>query len=199
MVTADLVLIELEVRVVDESQVGLARVADGATREFAGWLGLMTTLAALLPAQAEEPGTDRHQERRGRHALELSERAGSAFGARRVSAPKRKLMQDVAGQRLSGNGTTSGRLARAWSGSAKLACRSRMIVPMRPDASSPGPSGPDVFSPTGGSCRRAALADADIQPSCQQTSSLTASGRSGAASPDALAAYAAAPKACPPI
>lgn len=63
MVTADLVRIELEVRVVDESLIGLARVADGTTREFAGWLGLMTVLAALLPAQAEEPGTDGHEER----------------------------------------------------------------------------------------------------------------------------------------
>ena len=54
-----------------------------------------------------------------------------------------------------------------------------MIVPRRPDARSPGPRGPDAFSPTGGSCRRAALAAADIRPSCQQISSLTASGRSG--------------------
>jgi len=42
---------------------------------------------------------------------------------------------------------------RAWSGSAKLARRSRMIVPRRPDADSPGGRGPDAFSPTGGSCR----------------------------------------------
>jgi hypothetical protein len=57
-VTADVVRIELEVRVVEESLIGLARVADGTTREFAGWLGLMTALDALLPAQTEDPGTD---------------------------------------------------------------------------------------------------------------------------------------------
>ena len=87
----------------------------------------------------------------------------------------------------------------AWVLAARSAWRSRMMTPRRPDASSPGPSGPDAFSPTGGSCRRAALAAADIWPSCQQISSLTASGRSGAASPVALAAYAAAPRACAPI
>src|SRR5450755_3611818 len=37
-----------------------------------------------------------------------------------------------------------------------------MIVPRTPDARSPGPRGPDEFSPTGGSCRRPALAAADI-------------------------------------
>lgn len=74
-----------------------------------------------------------------------------------------------------------------------------MIVPRRPEARSPGPRGPDEFSPTGGSCRRAALTAADIRPSCQRISSLTASGRSGAASAAALAAYAAAPSACAPI
>jgi hypothetical protein len=57
-VTSDIVRIELEVRVVEESLIGLARVADGTTREFAGWLGLMTVLDALLPAPAEDPGTD---------------------------------------------------------------------------------------------------------------------------------------------
>ena len=36
-------------------------------------------------------------------------------------------------------------------GSAKLAWRSRMIMPRRPEARSPGPRGPDAFSPTGGS------------------------------------------------
>ncbi len=74
-----------------------------------------------------------------------------------------------------------------------------MIVPRRPDASSPGPSKPDEFSPTGGSCRSAALAAADKRSSCQPISSLTASGWSPAASPAALAAYAAAPRACAPI
>ena len=61
---------------------------------------------------------------------------------------------------------------RARPGSARLAWRSRMIVPRRPEARSPGPSGPDAFSPTGGSCRRAALAAAGIRPSCQRISSL---------------------------
>jgi hypothetical protein len=36
-----------------------------------------------------------------------------------------------------------------------------MILPRRPDARSPGPRGPDAFSPTGGSCLRAALAAAE--------------------------------------
>ena len=74
-----------------------------------------------------------------------------------------------------------------------------MTVPRRPDARSPGPRGPDEFSPTGGNCRSAALAAVDIRPSCQRISSLTADRRSGAASPAALAAYAAAPRACAPI
>jgi hypothetical protein len=58
-VIGDLVLIELEVRVVDESLVGLVRTADGNAREFAGWLGLMTVLEALLRAPANEPGAER--------------------------------------------------------------------------------------------------------------------------------------------
>jgi hypothetical protein len=74
-----------------------------------------------------------------------------------------------------------------------------MTVPRRPDARRPGPSGPDRFSPTGGSCRRAVLTSTDILPSCQRISSLTASGRSVAARPTALAAYAAAPRACAPM
>jgi hypothetical protein len=74
-----------------------------------------------------------------------------------------------------------------------------MIAPRRPDARSPRPSGPDGFSPTGGNCRRATRTAVDIWSSCHRTSSLTASGRSGAARPTALAAYAAAPRACAPI
>ena len=74
-----------------------------------------------------------------------------------------------------------------------------MIVPSTPDASRPGPSGPDRFSPTGGSCRRAVRASADTLLSCHSISSLTGSGRSGAASPTAFAAYAAAPRACAPM
>lgn len=82
---------------------------------------------------------------------------------------------------------------------ATPAWRSRMIVPRTPDARRPGPSGPDRSSPSGGSCSRATLASADRWPSCQLISSLTASGRFVAANPAALAAYAAAPKACAPI
>jgi len=80
-------------------------------------------------------------------------------------------------------------------GLRQLACRSRMIAPTRPDDKSPGPRGPDAFSPTGGSSRRAALAASDRRPSCQRISSPTASARSDAASPAALTAYAAAPRA----
>jgi hypothetical protein len=58
VVTADVVRIELEVRVVEESLVGRARAADGTACEFAGSLGLMTVLVALLPARADEPGAE---------------------------------------------------------------------------------------------------------------------------------------------
>jgi hypothetical protein len=74
-----------------------------------------------------------------------------------------------------------------------------MMEPRTPVESRPGPSGPDEFSPTGGSCCRATLVAVDICASCQRISSLTASGRSGAASPAAFAAYAAAPSACAPM
>jgi hypothetical protein len=57
-VIGDLVRIELEVRVVDESLTGLARTADGKAREFAGWLGLMTVLEALLRPPAKTPDAD---------------------------------------------------------------------------------------------------------------------------------------------
>jgi hypothetical protein len=63
----------------------------------------------------------------------------------------------------------------------------------------PRPEGAGRILTDGRQLSRAALAAADIRPSCQQVSSLTASGRSGAASPAALAAYAAAPRACAPI
>ena len=46
------------------------------------------------------------------------------------------------------------------------AWRSRMIAPSRPDGRSPGPIGPDRFSPTGGNFRRAALAATDMWLSC---------------------------------
>ena len=79
------------------------------------------------------------------------------------------------------------------SGSDNPACSSRMIVPCRPDASSPGPRGPAESSPRGGSRRKAALTGPDMWPSCQRISSATATCWSGAADPAALAAYAAAP------
>ena len=73
------------------------------------------------------------------------------------------------------------------------------MLPRRPEARSPGPSGPDEFSPTGGSWLNADRTDADIRSICHWISSWTASGRLGAASPAALAAYAAAPNACAPM
>lgn len=78
------------------------------------------------------------------------------------------------------------------------ACRSRMMVPSWPEARSPGPRGPDEFSPIGGRTRKAARTSADMCSSCQRTSSSTASGRSGSARPAALTAKAAAPSACAP-
>lgn len=74
-----------------------------------------------------------------------------------------------------------------------------MIVPSWPDARSPGPRGPDEFSPTGGRALRAARTSAVIWVSCQRISSFTTSGRSGAARLAALMAYAAAPSACAPM
>ncbi len=74
-----------------------------------------------------------------------------------------------------------------------------MIAPRMPEARRPGPRGPDRFSATGGSFRSAARTSSDMLASCQPISSLTASGRSGAASPMALAAYAAAPRAWAPM
>ncbi len=59
---------------------------------------------------------------------------------------------------------------------ARPAWRSRTILPRRPDARGPGPSGPDGFSPTCGSCRKAVLTSTDMLLSCQWISSLTASG-----------------------
>jgi hypothetical protein len=74
-----------------------------------------------------------------------------------------------------------------------------MIAPSRPDASNPGPRGPDALAPTGGRFRRAALTVGDVWRSCQRISSSTAPGWSGADRPAALAAYAAAPRACAPM
>ena len=49
-----------------------------------------------------------------------------------------------------------------------------MIVPCSPDASSPGPRGPEVFWPSGGSCPSAAATDADMWLSCHWISAATA-------------------------
>jgi hypothetical protein len=56
------------------------------------------------------------------------------------------------------------------SGSASAACRLWMMVPRSPDASSPGPRGPDELLATGGSRRRAVPTGGDMWPSCQRIS-----------------------------
>ena len=61
-----------------------------------------------------------------------------------------------------------------------------MIVPRRADARSPGPSGPEEFSPTRGSCRRATLVTGDIRSNCQRISSSTVSGPVGGGKPSRL-------------
>lgn len=47
--TGEPIRIVLEVEVVNESLSGLATATDGTTRDFAGWLGLLSVLQALLP------------------------------------------------------------------------------------------------------------------------------------------------------
>ena len=74
-----------------------------------------------------------------------------------------------------------------------------MVMPSWPEARSPGPSGPDAFSPSGGRVRSAARAPLDMWSSCQRISSSAASGRFGAAALTALTAYAADPSACAPM
>lgn len=74
-----------------------------------------------------------------------------------------------------------------------------MIEARIPDARSPGPSGPAEFAPSGGRRRSADRASALMCSSCQWISSSIVWGRSGAASPAAFAAYAAAPRACAPM
>lgn len=56
--TADPIRIELEVEVVNESLIGLARATDGTTRDFAGWLGLLSVLQTLLPASTGSDDQD---------------------------------------------------------------------------------------------------------------------------------------------
>lgn len=84
-------------------------------------------------------------------------------------------------------------------GRAKSVWILRMIEATIPDVRSPGPSGPAEFPPSGGRRRSADRASALMCSSCQWTSSSIVWGRSGAASPAAFAAYAAAPKACAPM
>ncbi len=43
----------LDIEVYDESLTGRARTNDGTTREFAGWLGLISALDALLPTHTQ--------------------------------------------------------------------------------------------------------------------------------------------------
>ncbi len=58
----DAIRMTLEVQVIDESLIGLATATDGTTREFAGWLGLLSVLEALLPSRTDDgdagEGTD---------------------------------------------------------------------------------------------------------------------------------------------
>lgn len=58
-----------------------------------------------------------------------------------------------------------------------------MIMPSLADAKSPGPRGPDRFSPTAGRFRRPPRTSVDMWASCQLISCLTASGRSGPRGP----------------
>jgi hypothetical protein len=92
-----------------------------------------------------------------------------------------------------------GRAGSLWRGVARSAWSSWMIAPRQPEARRPGPSGPALFPPTGGSCRSAARTSADIMLSCQRISSRRAAGRLGSARPTACAEYAAAPSACAPM
>jgi len=55
-VTTNPIRIVLDVEVVEESPTGHATTGDGASRTFAGWLGLLSVLEALL--QASGPDDD---------------------------------------------------------------------------------------------------------------------------------------------
>ena len=74
-----------------------------------------------------------------------------------------------------------------------------MIIPIWPDASRPGPSGPDRFSPSERSDLSAARASGVACASCHRISSSMVSGSCGLASIVARMAYAAAPRVCAPI
>lgn len=75
---------------------------------------------------------------------------------------------------------------------------SRIVSASTPDAKSPVPSGPYEFSPSRGSLANAVHTSAVMWLICQRTSSRRAASWPAAASEVAFAAYAAAPRACPP-
>ncbi len=56
-VSRDTVHVTVELRLTAATLTGHAVGADGAVREFAGWLGLMAALEALVP-EAESPPED---------------------------------------------------------------------------------------------------------------------------------------------
>jgi len=45
--------IVLDVQLVDDSPIGLITTADGANRDFAGWLALLSVLEALLDSSSQ--------------------------------------------------------------------------------------------------------------------------------------------------
>lgn len=63
---ANTIRIVLDVELVDESPSGYAATADGTRRKFAGWLGLLSALEALLPSSgpADDPTGGRDGEQR---------------------------------------------------------------------------------------------------------------------------------------
>jgi hypothetical protein len=69
--------------------------------------------------------------------------------------------------------------AQSGSELTRPAGRSRIIAPRRPAARSPGPRGPDEFSPIGARARKAARTSGVMWVSCQRISSLTTSAGRG--------------------
>lgn len=67
-VAAKPIRIVLEVQLIDDSMCGHASTESGATREFAGWLGLLRALEVLLP----DPSPPREAD----ELDQLSQRAG---------------------------------------------------------------------------------------------------------------------------
>ena len=59
------ITIELELRLSgDDCLTGRARNGDGSAREFAGWLGLVATIDALVHEASAQPTTTREESRR---------------------------------------------------------------------------------------------------------------------------------------